>query len=93
MPFRLPIVRLLVLRSLQAVTPSFNVILKNGVLTSDGSTTVDAPPAGWPTGSGYQINLVQPNPTGTAILVQSQQFNITGTTTPFSSSSLSSTST
>ncbi|KAF9643622.1 hypothetical protein BDM02DRAFT_3191395 [Thelephora ganbajun] len=63
--------------------PNINIVLKENVVTSAGSTTVDAPSLGWPTGNGFQINLVQQNPTGVAILAQSQQFNITGTTTPF----------
>ncbi|KAF9643738.1 hypothetical protein BDM02DRAFT_3077606, partial [Thelephora ganbajun] len=71
--------------------PNINIILKRNVLTADSNTTVNSPPTGWPTGAGFQINVVQENPTGIAILTQSQLFNITGTTTPFSS--LSSTST
>jgi len=67
--------------------------LKSNVVTADGSTTVDGPATGWPTGIGFQINLVQQNPTGLAILVQSQQFNITGTTTAFTSSISSTSST
>lgn len=59
--------------------PNVNVVLKEDVLTSSGSATVNAPSSGWPTGHGFQINLVQQNPTGVAILAQSQQFNITGT--------------
>lgn len=69
----------------QQTTPNINVILKPNVSTDGGSTTVDGPAVGWPTGNGFQINFVQQNPTGVAILVQSQQFNITGTTTPFTS--------
>jgi hypothetical protein len=60
--------------------------LTQEVLTSSDSTTVNAPSSGWPTGHGFQINLIQQNPTGVAILAQSQQFNISGTTTSFSSS-------
>ena len=80
--------RLLIVRSvcvLQQSTPNVNVVLKQNVTTSSDSTSVDAPSSGWPTGQGFQINLVQQNPTGVNILAQSQQFNITGTTTPFSS--------
>jgi len=86
---RLPIARIvrpLVFRSLQQKTPNVNIMLKDNVLTSSGSATVDGPATGWPTGNGFQINLVQRNPTGNAILAQSEQFNITGTTVPFSSS-------
>jgi len=72
-----------------AVYPNTNDVLQQNVLTSSGSATVNAPSSGWPTGQGFQINLIQVNPTGTAILAQSQQFNITGNTTPFSSSSSS----
>jgi hypothetical protein len=77
---------------LQAKTPSTNIVLKENVTASSGSTTVDGPSSGWPTGEGFQINFVQTNTTGVGILAQSEQFNITGTTTPFSST-LSSTST
>jgi len=66
------------------VNPSVNIVLKEDVTTSSGSATVNAPSSGWPTGKGYQINLIQKN--NNAILAQSQQFNITGTTTPLSSS-------
>jgi len=72
------------------VYPNTNAVLKQNVLTSSGSTSVTAPSSGWPTGKGFQINLVQNNPTGVAILAQSQQFNITGTSTPSSSVSSSS---
>ncbi|KAF9643624.1 hypothetical protein BDM02DRAFT_3123186 [Thelephora ganbajun] len=65
--------------------PNINIVLKENVVTSAGSTTVDAPSSGWPTGSGFQINLDQPTTSGVGILAQSQQFNITGTTTPFQS--------
>jgi hypothetical protein len=76
------------------VYPNINVILKRNVSTAPGSTTVDGPPAGWPTGNGFTINIIQENgTTGSAILAQSQQFNINGTTKPFSSSSLSLSST
>ncbi|KAF9789780.1 hypothetical protein BJ322DRAFT_1044150 [Thelephora terrestris] len=68
------------------VYPNTNVVLQQNVLTSSGSATVNAPSSGWPTGQGFQINFIQQNPTGTAILAQSQQFNITGTSTSFSSS-------
>jgi hypothetical protein len=74
------------------VTPNINIILKRNVSTAPGSTTVDGPATGWPVGNGFQINLVQENGSSVAILAQSQQFNITGTTTSFSSS-LSSSST
>jgi len=69
------------------VYPNTNTVLKQDVLTSSGSTSVTAPSSGWPTGKGFQINLVQNNPTGVAILAQSQQFNITGTSKPSSSAS------
>jgi len=74
----------IVLSNMQT-TPNINVPLKENVPTSGGSTTVDGPSSGWPTGNGFQINLVQQTATGVGILAQSQQFNITGTTTPFSS--------
>jgi len=66
--------------------PNINTTLKENVLTSSGSTTVDGPSSGWPIGSGFQINFIQLNPTGVGILAQSNQFSINGTTVPFSSS-------
>jgi len=69
------------------VYPNINIVLQNNVSTAIGSAMPNAPPSGWPTGNGFQINIVQDNPNGVAILAQSQQFNITGTTVPFSSTS------
>lgn len=69
--------------------PNVNVVLKQDVLTSSGSASVNAPSSGWPTGHGFQINFIQQNTNGDAILAQSQQFNITGSTSAFSSSSSS----
>jgi hypothetical protein len=71
--------------SRQVVFPNINIVLQQGVSTSSGSATVNAPSSGWPTGQGFQINLLQTNPTGVGILAQSKQFNITGI--PSSSSS------
>ncbi|KAF9779520.1 hypothetical protein BJ322DRAFT_1113327 [Thelephora terrestris] len=69
-----------------AVSPSISIILKNNVSTAAGSTMVTAPSSGWPTGNGFQVNVVQISSNGTAILAQSPQFAINGTTTAFSSS-------
>jgi hypothetical protein len=69
------------------ISPNVNVILKNNVSTADGSTMVNGPASGWPTGNGFQVNVVQITSNGTAILAQSPQFSINGTTTAFSSSS------
>jgi hypothetical protein len=79
--------------SIQQINPRVSVIVKQNVSTSAGSTIVNGPAAGWPTGEGFQINVVQENSNGTAILAQSQQFNITGNTVAFSSVKPSSTST
>jgi hypothetical protein len=68
------------------IYPNYNTVLSQNVPTSPGSAVVNAPASGWPTGQGFQINLIQSNPTGVAILAQSGQFNITGTPSSGSSS-------
>jgi len=68
------------------VYPNYSQDLEQNVPTAPGSATVNAPSAGWPTGQGFQINLVQKTSTGVSILAQSQQFNITGTPSSGSSS-------
>lgn len=52
-------------------------VLKAFQLGSEGSTTVEAPSGGWPTGTDFQINLVQDEDHLSSIYAQSGQFDIT----------------
>lgn len=70
------------------------VLVANQSTGSSGQTnsaTVTFPNGPWPTGTGFQINLISSSTGQAAILAQSQQFNITGggsnSTMPSSSAS------
>ncbi|KAI0082422.1 hypothetical protein K474DRAFT_1655185 [Panus rudis PR-1116 ss-1] len=60
----------------QASQPNTRQLLKENVDANSGQITLDAPSGGWPTGTAYQINLVQDGQHLDSILAQSQQFNI-----------------
>lgn len=51
-----------------------------------GTITANPPSAGWPTGTGFRVNLVQDPDSLNTILAQSGEFNIT---TPVASSTTS----
>lgn len=69
---------------MQASQPNTRLILLRNVDSSagyrksdnKGEVFVTPPPGGWPTGTAYQINLVQDSEHLDAVLAQSQQFNI-----------------
>ncbi|ODN98061.1 hypothetical protein I350_07703 [Cryptococcus amylolentus CBS 6273] len=63
-------------------------IVKNQT-SSDGSVTVSYPDGDWPTGTAFQVNLLSAK---SAILAQSDQFNITESDSSSSSSSSESSS-
>jgi len=44
---------------------------------TSGTTLLNAPSAGWPVGSGFQVNLVKDTNNFNTIYAQSNQFNIT----------------
>jgi len=73
----------------EQVNPTYTQELKALVPSSDTNTTVDPPATGWPTGKGFQINLVADANDLNAILAQSQQFTF-GTSSSSSSSGSSS---
>jgi len=75
----------------QESQPSYSQVLKALVVATDGTTTVSPPATGWPSGSGFQVNLVQDATDLNAILAQSGKFNISVSTSSQSSSSHSST--
>jgi len=79
----------------QARTPSYQQVLAALVDGSLGKFTVSPPSTGFPTGSGFQVNLVNDTENLNTILAQSQQFSIvTATTTgSFSGTIISSTPT
>lgn len=41
-----------------------------------GSTQISPPSGGWPTGSGYRVNLMRDSDMNSGILAQSQEFKI-----------------
>jgi len=71
--------------------PPYNQQLNALVQTSVGSIDTNAPSTGWPTGQGYQINLVASTTSLSEILAQSQEFTITPGASSNSSSTSSST--
>ncbi|KAF9472950.1 hypothetical protein BDN70DRAFT_817933 [Pholiota conissans] len=58
--------------------PQILAALVDGTL---GTTKLNPPSGGWPTGAGFRVNLVQDDTDLNAILAQSQIFNISAPTT------------
>lgn len=65
--------------------PPYSQVLNALVQTSAGTVKVNPPSAGWPSGSGFQINLVADPDHLNSILAQSEQFSFV---TPTGSSSV-----
>ncbi|KIP10678.1 hypothetical protein PHLGIDRAFT_65075 [Phlebiopsis gigantea 11061_1 CR5-6] len=55
--------------------PNYSQILDALVVTSLDKQSVNPPSSGWPTGHGFQINLVADNEHLSTILAQSEQFS------------------
>ncbi|KAH9062288.1 hypothetical protein EDB87DRAFT_335143 [Lactarius vividus] len=70
----------------QARTPSYQQVLAALVDGNLGKFTVSPPSTGFPTGTGFQVNLVQDSQNLNTIYAQSQQFAIVQATTTTSSS-------
>ncbi|KAH9002456.1 hypothetical protein EDB86DRAFT_2774745, partial [Lactarius hatsudake] len=70
----------------QARTPSYQQVLAALVDGTLGKFTVSPPSTGFPTGTGFQVNLVADSQDLTTIFAQSQQFAIVQATTTTSSS-------
>jgi len=49
------------------------IALVNG---ADGNATVNPPSGGWPTGTGFRVNLCQDSDHPNSILAQSEKFEI-----------------
>ncbi len=64
-----------------------NLELAALVVGSDGTATLNPPSAGWPKGGGFRVNLCRDPQSPTTILAQSDQFNITSSTSATSSGS------
>lgn len=52
-----------------------------------GNITCNPPSGGWPTGSGFRVNLVQDAQHLSSILAQSSQFSINGSSSTTTTSS------
>ncbi|KAH9042864.1 hypothetical protein EDB84DRAFT_899140 [Lactarius hengduanensis] len=70
----------------QARTPSYQQVLAALVDGTLGKFTVSPPSTGFPTGTGFQVNLVADSQNLNSIFAQSQQFSILQATTTTSSS-------
>ncbi|KAH9173333.1 hypothetical protein EDB89DRAFT_1850369 [Lactarius sanguifluus] len=70
----------------QAQTPSYQQVLAALVDGTLGKFTVRPPSTGFPTGTGFQVNLVEDSESLSTIYAQSQQFSIVQATTTTSSS-------
>ncbi|KAF9028464.1 hypothetical protein BDZ89DRAFT_1066111 [Hymenopellis radicata] len=71
----------------RSVMPTNNLELAALVVGSDGNTTLNPPSAGWPKGGGFRVNLCRDPQSPTTILAQSDQFNITSSTSTSATSS------
>ncbi|PSR93712.1 hypothetical protein PHLCEN_2v4607 [Hermanssonia centrifuga] len=71
----------------QQVNPPVQQILAALVVGTLGTIQVNPPSTGWPTGSGYQINLVANSQQLSSILAQSDQFSFHAPTSSSGSSS------
>jgi hypothetical protein len=58
------------------IIPAKSESLAANVSTSAGTVQLSPPSAGWPTGSGFQVNLVKSEKEMTTIYAQSAQFSI-----------------
>jgi hypothetical protein len=58
------------------VMPNNNQVLAALIDGTKGTTTVNPPSAGWPTGDGFRVNFVQDASNLNTILAQSSQFSI-----------------
>jgi hypothetical protein len=65
----------------QNITPSYSQVLDALVDGTLGSTAVNPPSTGWPTGNNFQVNFVQDANDLNTIYAQSQQFSITQSNT------------
>ncbi|KAF8204806.1 GPI-anchored small secreted protein [Pholiota molesta] len=65
---------LLVNQQIQGFNPQILAALVDGTL---GTTKLNPPSGGWPTGAGFRVNLVQDDTDLNTILAQSPTFNIT----------------
>lgn len=72
--------------------PSGSEVLVAYVDGTAGTVTASAPSAGWPTGSGFQVNFVKDANSLNTIYAQSNQFNITQSTSSAASSTSASAS-
>ncbi|KAH9071572.1 Ser-Thr-rich glycosyl-phosphatidyl-inositol-anchored membrane family-domain-containing protein [Lactarius deliciosus] len=70
----------------QARTPSYQQVLAALIDGNLGKFTVSPPSTGFPTGTGFQVNLVKDSENLSTIYAQSQQFAIVQATTTTSSS-------
>ncbi|KAH8982792.1 hypothetical protein EDB92DRAFT_1621215 [Lactarius akahatsu] len=70
----------------QARTPSYQQVLAALVDGTPGKFIVRPPSTGFPTGTGFQVNLVEDSENLSTIYAQSQQFSIVQATTTTSSS-------
>ncbi|KAH9939970.1 hypothetical protein B0H21DRAFT_794757 [Amylocystis lapponica] len=69
--------------------PNYSQVLDALVQTSQGSVNVNPPSSGWPTGAGFQVNLVASSTQLTSILAQSDQFTLKQASSSSSGSSTS----
>jgi len=77
----------------RGVLPNNDVPLASNVSTSAGSTTVTYPSGTWPVGFGFQVNLIQDANNINTIYAQSGDFNISGTASSVTTTSISGTPT
>ncbi|KAI9467333.1 hypothetical protein BJY52DRAFT_1220048 [Lactarius psammicola] len=70
----------------QAQTPNYQQVLAALVDGTLGRFTVSPPSTGFPTGTGFRVNLVQDSQNLNTIYAQSEQFSITQPTTTVTSS-------
>lgn len=75
-----------------SIMPSGSEVLVAYVDGTVGTVTASAPSAGWPTGSGFQVNFVKDTNSLNTIYAQSNQFNITQSTSSAASSTSASAS-
>ena len=61
----------------QKVSPPTQQVLAALVVGTLGQTTVNPPSGGWKTGQGFRVNLVQDSQHLDSILAQSEEFDIT----------------